>query len=59
MKFGEYELTHPTPVHIRSCITQRLMNGMAEGKEAVPLWVKSAIAEGIKDACREHDTANQ
>ena len=49
------QLPHPTPVHIRSCITQRLIDGKDAGKEAPPLWVKEAISEGIKDACREHD----
>ncbi len=55
MKFGEYELTHPTPVHIRSCIDKRL----SERGEYVPQWIREAVAEGIKDACREHDAANQ
>ena len=49
------QLPHPTPVHIRSCITQRLIDGKDAGKEAPPLWVQEAIREGIKDACREHD----
>ena len=46
---------HPTPVHIRSCITQRLMDGMNAGREYVPVWVMEAIREGIKDANREHE----
>ena len=52
---ASHPLPHPTPVHIRSCITQRLIDAMREGKEAAPLWVSEAIREGIKDACREHD----
>lgn len=46
---------HPTPVHIRSCIYDALIKGMESGKQAPPVWVSEAIAEGIRQACREHD----
>ena len=47
--------THPTPVHIRTCILDALIKGMKEGKQAPPVWVSQAINEGIRNACAEHD----
>ena len=49
-----HKLDHPTPVHIRSCITQRLIDGVKAGMPAYPYWVTLAIENGIRDANKEH-----
>ena len=51
------KLTHPTPIHIRRCIMERILSGTQKGQEALPLWVMQAVSDGIADACREHDAS--
>lgn len=46
---------HPTPVHIRGCITDAICAEMAARGEYVPTWVFAAVRDGIKKACAEHD----
>lgn len=48
---------HPTPAHIHGCITDALTKGMREHGEYVPVWVTTAIKDGIRTACAEHDKA--
>jgi len=46
-------LPHPTPQHIRGCVTSRLYD-----IPNIPLYqIMNAIDEGISTACREHDKA--
>jgi hypothetical protein len=48
-------LVHPTPVHIRTCVTDAICEEMTKRGEYVPTWVWQAVKDGIARACAEHD----
>lgn len=48
-------LPHPTPIHIRSCIYQELIDDVETGLDPIPYRVLGIIRRGIAKACAEHD----
>lgn len=53
--------THPTPVHIRSCIivamTEYNDKAAKDGRDFIPYGAIEAVKTGVAKACAEHDEA--